>query len=104
VKRAFHFRLYARREAVAISGRTPKQEAMMSPEWMIALDRAETDMRRRRTDPLSDPLEAEAWRGLEAVSALLSRLLNGRGRPEPRGRRRVLPDRGVASRAILRRF
>ncbi len=60
----------------------------MSPEWMIALDRAEKTMKQRRIDPLSDPLEAQAWRGLEAVSALLARLLNGRGRPEPRGTRR----------------
>ncbi|MEW9615125.1 hypothetical protein AB3G45_14980 [Shinella sp. S4-D37] len=76
----------------------------MSPEWMIALDRAEKNMRRRRTDPLSDPLEAETWRGLEAVSALLSRLLNGRGRPAPRRTRQVLPDQVVGTRAILRRF
>lgn len=76
----------------------------MSPEWMIALDRAEKTMKQRRTDPLSDPLEAEAWRGLEAVSALLSRLLNGHGRPEPRGTRQALPNRAVALRASPRRF
>lgn len=76
----------------------------MSPEWMIALDRAEKTMKQRRIDPLSDPLEAQAWRGLEAVSALLARLLNGRGRPEPRGTRRALPGRAVALRASPRRF
>ena len=76
----------------------------MSPEWMIALDRAEKNMRRHRTDPLSDPLEADAWRGMEAVSALLSRLLNGRGRPAPRRTRQVVPDRVAGARAILRRL
>ncbi len=76
----------------------------MSPEWMIALDRAEKNMRMRRTDLLSDPLEADAWRGMETVSAFLSRLLNGRGRPAPRRTRQALPDRVVGARAILRRF
>ena len=76
----------------------------MSPEWMIALDRAEKTMKPRRTDPLSDPLEAEVWRGLGGVSALLSRLLNGRGRPAPGGTGQALPDWVIASRAISRRF
>lgn len=76
----------------------------MSPEWMIALERAEKMTKRRRADPLSDPLEAEAWRGLEGVSALLSHLLAGRSRPKRGATRRVLPDGPVASHAILRRF
>ncbi len=76
----------------------------MSPEWMIALDRAEKMTKRRRADPLSDPLEAEAWRGLEGVSALFSRLLAGRSRPKRSASRQVLPDGSVASHAILRRF
>lgn len=76
----------------------------MSPEWMIALDRAETMSKRRRKNPMSDPLEAEAWRGLKGVSALFSRLLAGRSRPKRSAARQVLPDGSVASHAILRRF
>ena len=71
----------------------------MSPEWMIALDRAQTAAERRRNKPLSDPLEAEAWRGLEGVSALLSRLLAGRQGPQ----NRTTPDWRFAAREAARR-
>lgn len=55
----------------------------MSPEWMIAIDRQTTAMRRSRRDAFADPLERTEWRGLQGVNTLFSRWLES-ARPRPR--------------------
>lgn len=56
----------------------------MGPEWIYALTRLN---RREAASGLADPLEGEAWRGLQGAALLLARLLGGRKGRHPDARR-----------------